>query len=82
MMGLFLWWLSKEIRKDEHVLLLLDGAGWHVSKKQRVPANITLGFLPPYKPGLNPVELVWRYLSELSLSNRTFADQAELTARA
>jgi hypothetical protein len=37
MMSLFLWWLSKEIKEDEHLLLLLDGAGWHKSKKLRVP---------------------------------------------
>ena len=78
MMGLFLWWLSKEIKDDEHVLLILDGAGWHVSKKLRVPENITLKFLPSYSPELNPVELVWLYLSEHQLSNRTFADQADL----
>lgn len=78
MMSLFLWWVSKEIKEDEHVLLILDGAGWHKSKKLRVPANITLKFLPPYSPELNPVELVWLWLSEHQLSNRTFADQKEL----
>lgn len=78
MISLFLWWLSKEIKEDEHVLLILDGAGWHKSKRLRVPANITLGFLPPYSPELNPVELVWLWLSEHRLSNRTFADQKEL----
>ena len=78
MMGLFLWWLSKEIKEDEHVLLILDGAGWHVSKKLKVPENITLKILPPYSPELNPVELVWLWLGEHQLSNRTFADQDDL----
>jgi transposase len=77
-MGVYLGWLSKEIKEGEHVLLILDGAGWHVSKKLRVPENITLKFLPPYSPELNPVELVWLWLGEHQLSNRTFADQAEL----
>ncbi len=78
MMGLFLWWLSKEVQADEHLLLLLDGAGWHVSAKLRVPENITLKILPPYSPELNPVELVWLWLGEHQLSNRTFADQQDL----
>jgi hypothetical protein len=78
MMGLFLWWLSKEIKDDEHALLILDGAGWHVSGRLRVPENITLKILPPYSPELNPVELVWLWLSEHQLSNRTFADQEAL----
>lgn len=78
MMGLFLWWLGKEVEQGEHLLLILDGAGWHVSKKLRVPETITLKFLPPYSPELNPVELVWLYLGQHHLSNRTFADQADL----
>jgi putative transposase len=78
MMGLFLYWLSKEIGEDEHLLLLMDGAGWHTSTKLRVPATITIKTLPPYSPELNPVELVWLWLQEHQLSNRIFADQAEL----
>jgi hypothetical protein len=80
MMGLFLWWLSKEIKDDEHLLLLLDGAGWHVSKKLRVPDNITLKVLPPYSPELNPVELVWQWLNQHHLANRVLAGQDELEA--
>lgn len=77
-MGLFLWWLSKEIAPDEHLVLILDRAGWHVSGKLRVPENITLHFLPPYSPELNPTELIWLWLQEHQLSNRTFADQETL----
>jgi hypothetical protein len=39
-----------------HALVLLDQAGWHVSKKLSVPGNITLVRLPPKSPELNPVE--------------------------
>ena len=52
----FLDAFAKTIDKDEHVALVLDGAGWHSGKKLRVPANITLVPLPPYSPELNPVE--------------------------
>ncbi|MFK3969033.1 transposase [Ensifer adhaerens] len=36
--------------------LFLDQAGWHVTPKLKVPDNITLMFLPPRSPELNPVE--------------------------
>ena len=39
-----------------------------------VPANVSLVFLPPYAPELNPVERVWLYLRERFLSLRLFPD--------
>src|SRR3954454_7455367 len=53
--------------------LVLDRAGWHVSEKLSVPANLTLVHLPPYSPELNPVERVWLYLRERWLSHRVLA---------
>jgi hypothetical protein len=36
-------------------VLLLDHAGWHrTGGKLRVPDNISLLYLPPYSPDLNP----------------------------
>jgi len=61
-----------------HVVLVPDRAGWHGSKALRVPANVTLLFLPPYSPELNPVERVWRYLRGNYLSNRAFKDYDEI----
>jgi transposase len=49
-----------------------------VSKRLRVPANITLKVLPPYAPELNPVELVWQWLNQHYLANRVLSDQAAL----
>ena len=57
-----------------HVVLVLDGAGWHASKHLAVPPNVTLFPLPPYSPELNPVERVWRHLRQNHLSNRACAD--------
>ena len=57
-----------------HAALLLDGAGWHIAAEVAVPANISLIFLPPYAPQLNPVERIWLYLRERFLSLRLFAD--------
>ena len=55
---------------DAHLVIVLDGAGWHVSRDLDVPPNITLVVLPPYSPELNPVERVWLYLRERFLSLR------------
>ena len=57
-----------------HAVLVLDQAGWHGAKALRVPENLTLVPLPPYSPDLNPVERVWLYLRERSLSHRRLAD--------
>src|SRR3712207_7679024 len=37
---------------------------WHTAKKLVIPGNLTLVWLPPYSPEINPVERVWLYLRE------------------
>lgn len=37
-------------------MLIIDGAGWHRSKNLQIPDNISIIFLPPYSPELNPVD--------------------------
>ena len=56
LMNTFLAGLSGILAADEHAVLTLDNAGWHVAKALRVPDNITLMPLPAYSPELNPVE--------------------------
>jgi transposase len=73
-MAAFLQRFGKSLPEGVHVALLLDGAGWHTAKDIAVPDNISLVFLPPYSPDLNPVERVWLYLRERFLSHRLFAD--------
>ena len=70
------------IATDEHVALVLDGAGWHSGKTLRVPGNITPVPLPPYSPELNPVERVWLYLKERFLSLRLHNDYTAIVAAA
>jgi transposase len=41
---------------DKHVILVLDGAGWHVAKDLEVPEGVELMFLPPYSPQIQPAE--------------------------
>ena len=65
---------AERIGENEHVVMILDRAGWHGSGALRVPANITLVPLPPYSPELNPVERVWLHLKARFLSHRLHAD--------
>ena len=73
-MQAFLDAFAATIADDEHVALVLDGAGWHGGKRLSVPVNITLVPLPPYSPELNPVERVWLYLKQRFLSLRLLND--------
>ena len=77
-MNEFLKVLSSEVGPDDHVVLVLDRAGWHVSKRLEIPANITLLHLPPYSPELNCIERLWLYIKSHFLSNRVFTDYDHL----
>lgn len=75
MMTLHLAAISRTVAPGAHAILVLDGAGWHMTGgRLRVPGNITLLHLPPYSPELNPVENIWAYLRANKLSNRVFED--------
>ena len=70
----FLDRFAATIGEDEHVVMVLDQAGWHGSGALVVPGNITLVPLPPYSPELNPVERVWLCLKQRFLSHRLHPD--------
>ena len=63
-MALHLEEISLAVAPEAHALVLLDQAGWHVSKKLPVPGNITLVPLPPKSPELNPVENIWQFMRD------------------
>jgi transposase len=77
-MNEFLRSLSKTISRKTHVVMFVDGAGWHRSDDLIVPSNITLYPLPPYSPELNPIEQIWGYLKSNFLSGRVFKDMDEI----
>jgi len=77
-MNQFLKILDAERKPDEHILLIMDGAGWHKSKAIELPAAITVLLLPPYSPELNPVENLWHYLRSHYLSNHAYKNYNEL----
>lgn len=78
LMRQFLSGLSGTLAPDEHAVLVLDQAGWHVARALEVPDNVTLLFLPPYSPELNPAERLWAWLRSHRLANRVYADYQEL----
>lgn len=74
LMSVHLRMIAEEAGDDTHVVLVLDGAGWHKAKALAVPATMTLLFLPPYAPELMPMERVWAWMRQHDLSNRVFKD--------
>src|SRR5262245_65387404 len=71
-MNLHLAEIAKAVAPAAHAILLVDQAGWHLSTRLLVPANITIIALPPKCPELNPVENVWQFMRDNWLSNRVF----------
>ena len=80
-MNLHLAEIAKAVAPNAHAVLLVDQAGWHLSTRLVVPANITIIPLPPKCPELNPVENVWQFLRDNRLSNRVFKRMARPSAR-
>lgn len=58
---------------DHHLLLFLDGAGWHKSRQLPLAERLQLAFLPPYSPECNPTEHVWDEVREKGFANQLFS---------
>jgi transposase len=65
--------------RERHIVLGLDNAGWHGPKGLAVPDGISLVFLPPYSPELQPAGRLWSLLDE-PIANRHFATLDDLDA--
>jgi hypothetical protein len=70
--------IAQTIAQGAHAVVLIDGAGWHIAKALRVPANITLIKLPAYCPELNAQENIWQYMRQTWLSNRIFQNYEDI----
>jgi transposase len=75
-MNVFLKEMSRDI--SDEFILIMDGAGWHKSKKLIIPQNIQIILLPPYCPELNPVEKLWKYIKDNTIKNKVFEVLSEL----
>jgi len=62
-----------EAYPDRRIVMFLDGAGWHRSKRLPVPERLRMESLPAYTPETNPVEHIWDELREKKVANRLFA---------
>ena len=77
-MNLFLAELSQAVVPGAHGIVLMDKAGWHTSGDLVVPENLSLIFLPPYSPELNPIERLWLHLRDNRLSHCVFQTTGEI----
>jgi transposase len=65
--------------RERHIVLVLDNAGWHGPKGLAVPEGISLVFLPPYSPELQPAEHLWPLVDE-AVANKHFVTLDALDA--
>lgn len=56
---------------EKRVVLALDQAGWHASKRVVVPEGVTLAFLPARSPELQPAERLWGMV-DCAVANRVW----------
>jgi transposase len=76
-MALHLEEIATAVAPGAHAILVLDQAGWHVSKTLPVPPNIIVP-LPAKSPELNPVENIWQFMRDNWLSNRVFRSYEDI----
>jgi len=62
--------ISKTVAGGAHAVILMDQAGWHTTPALQIPGNLSLMFLPPKSPELNPVENIWQFMRQTWLANR------------
>ena len=71
-------WMSKALEEfvkridpfgEKVIVLVVDQAGWHMSKRLEVPGNILIIPQPAYTPELSPVEpMVKKYMPHCAIS--------------
>ena len=70
-MNVFLSELAKAYPND-CILLICDGAMWHKANALIIPEQITLAFIPPYTPEMNPIEQIWKEIRKRGFRNEAF----------
>ena len=71
-MNLHLAEIALHVAPGTHAVLLMDQAGWHLTPKLKLPANISIIAIPSKCPELNPQENIWQFMRDNWLSNRVF----------
>ncbi len=70
-MNIFLEHMSQHLG-NRKAIIVMDCAAWHKSHTLVIPHNITIIYLPPYSPELNPVERFWQYLKNHTIKNKVY----------
>ena len=69
---------SPAVAQGSDAVVLMDQAGWTMTRKLRVPSDIRIIPLPAKCPELNSVENVWHFLRDNWLSNRIFSSYDDI----
>lgn len=64
--------------QEEFKIIVLDNGAFHKAKILKIPNNISLIFLPPYSPELNPAERMWEMMKE-DFTGRLFSNLDSLS---
>ena len=62
----------RDANPEKRIVVILDNFRTHHAKKVREEAeklNISLVYLPPYSPDLNPIENVWKSIKRVVSEN-------------
>jgi transposase len=77
-MQIFIDSFSKKIPKNKHIVMILDGSRAHKNGILHTNKNLTLYFLPPYSPELNPIEILWLFIKKKYLSFKLYNNIEEI----
>lgn len=72
--------IELQSRKEGKIHIILDNAKYNYSKvvKEYVKnSRITLHYLPPYSPNLNPIERLWKFMKGEVIKNKYYASFKE-----
>ncbi len=83
---------NHQLNEGQRIYLILDNAPWHkkavrliqteaLPEYQDIRDKMTLIFLPPYSPDLNPIELLWRVTRREVTHNAYFPDDEILVSK-
>lgn len=64
----------------KNIYFITDNGPYYTSKAVKgkaVQLGITMTYLPPYSPNLNPIERLWKYMNEKVKNNRFFTSAKE-----
>jgi len=75
----FLQHLLRHGRRGKKMIVLLDNGKYHHARAlrpflQKHRSKLSLEFLPPYSPELNPIERVWKLIRKLCTHDTYFSE--------